>query len=195
MQIIYTHGFNSGPSTGSGKKLREAFPDLPLTVLTYDSAWDFNRIFAKLVNEAAAILKNGPAVLAGSSLGGYYTARLADSFNLPCVLVNPCNDPQASLAQFLGENHSFEDNHAWQFTQDVLESYEPLNPAQLAPAERLVIIGKNDEVLDPAANMVFWKDYARLASSEDGHSVASFAPFKTEMRKIFAAAEKAWQGA
>lgn len=185
MQLIYTHGFNSGPSSASGRKLRKAFPDMPVTVFSYDSALDFPTIYAHLKSGAQKISANGPTALVGSSLGGYYTARLASDLGLPCVLVNPCNNPSEALKEFVGNNVSFEDEHHWVFTRQALESYEALDPAKLALVPRLVIVGRNDILLDPLENAAFWHDYATVAMTEDEHSIASFEPLKKQMLEIF----------
>ncbi len=172
MRLIYIHGFNSGPSSSSGRKLRETFPDMPVTVLAYDSALDFPAIFAQLKSAAQKLTAQGPTAMLGSSLGGYYAAQLASDLGLPCVLVNPCNNPPQALKEFVGKNVSFEDEHAWNFTKK-------------APVPRLVIIGRNDILLDPLENAAFWKDYARVAMSDDEHSIASFEPLKQQMLEIF----------
>ncbi len=185
MRLIYIHGFNSGPSSSSGRKLRETFPDMPVTVLAYDSALDFPAIFAQLKSAAQKLAAQGPTAMLGSSLGGYYAAQLASDLGLPCVLVNPCNNPPQALKEFVGKNVSFEDEHAWIFTKKALESYEPLEATKLAPVPRLVIIGRNDILLDPLENAAFWKDYARVAMTDDEHSIASFEPLKQQMLEIF----------
>lgn len=185
MQLIYTHGFNSGPSSSSGRKLRQTFPDMPLTVLSYDSALDFPAIYAQLKGEAQKIKAKGPTAMVGSSLGGYYTALLSSDLGLPCVLVNPCNNPPLALKEFVGKNVSFEDEHPWVFTKKALESYKSLDAAKLAPVPRLVIVGRNDILLDPLDNAAFWNGYAKVAMTDDEHSIASFEPLKKQILEIF----------
>ncbi len=182
MQICYIHGFNSGPSTRSGQKLRECFPGVHVKVLSYDSAWSCHKIQQTL--EANMKKVAGPIILVGSSLGGYHAARLAGKLGLPSVLVNPCNNPPKSLRQFLGENVSYEDAHRWNFTKEVLESYEPLDLGRLGRLPELVVIGLRDELLNPEENTRFWEGHVRMAFTDDSHSIESFEPVKDEMLKM-----------
>lgn len=178
MVIVYIHGFNSGPSTASGKNLRKCFPDADLRVMDYDSAHSFYQIYAKLRRELGELPTGEKKLLAGSSLGGYYAALLGNDLKLPTVIANPCNDPRKSLEQFLGQNVSFEDNHPWTFTREALESYAPLRPDTFAMTPALVIIGRNDCLLNPAENEKFWRDYSKIILTGDEHSIASFEPLR-----------------
>ncbi len=79
MRLIYIHGFNSGPSSSSGKEnCGKLSPDMPVTVLAYDSALDFPAIFAQLALpkvDSARGQRPCWAVL----LGGYCAAQLASA--------------------------------------------------------------------------------------------------------------------
>lgn len=182
MRIIYIHGFNSGPSTASGKKLRECFPEIPVDVLSYDCGLDCGEIYASLLEQAKKL--PGLSLVAGGSLGGYYAARLASDLELPAVLVNPCNNPAKSLAAFVGENISFEDGKPWEFTPKALQSYAPLDASGLARRPRLVIIGRNDSLLDPLANEAFWRDHAEIVLTDDEHSIAGFGSFRQKILEL-----------
>lgn len=189
MRFLYIHGFNSGPSTSSGKKLRECFDGIPVDVLSYDYSLESGEIYANLLDMAQKA--SGVSLIVGGSLGGYYAARLASDLEMPCVLVNPCNNPAKSLAPFVGENISFEDNHAWEFTPGALKSYQPLDAARLARVPRLVIIGRNDSLLDPVENAAFWRDHAEVVLTEDEHSIAGFEPFRQKILELAQAFGKA----
>ena len=47
------------------------------------------------------IKEQQPALLAGTSMGGYYALKLAELTGIPCLAVNACFEPALSLSKYL----------------------------------------------------------------------------------------------
>ena len=86
----------------------------------------------------------------GSSLGGFYAARLSAHWGVPAVLINPAVLPSRDLTRYIGEHPVWQDPSQSIFFEPayvqelkILESQPlPTRPATLA------MIAKGDEVLD-----------------------------------------------
>ena len=94
----------------------------------------------------------------GSSLGAIMPRSWPATAVCRAFWSIPATIRPGSEEEFVGKNVSFEDGHAWIFHKKALESYEPLEATKLAPVPRLVIIGRNDILLDPLGKTpLFWK--------------------------------------
>lgn len=185
MIIYYVHGFNSGPNSSTGKKLVKEFPDDSVKILAYDSSSPFEENLTLLAERIAKDSDSGEdAIIVGASLGGYYAAWLAEKFALPAVLINPVYSPAEILGKFVGENASFEDGHKWELTKDLVGSYKPLELVNHRSYPKIVLIGKNDDVIDPEKNISFWQGKGKIVETDDGHSIASFEPIKKRMQEL-----------
>lgn len=184
MQIYFMHGFNSGPNSSTGKMIKKDLGDkYAIRILSYDSSKTFQENFKQLIKE---INGNDPPIFIGTSLGAYYAYHLANYFQTKCVLLNPCITPKETLEKFRGENTSFEDGHKWTLTNDAINSYAPINQIPFDGIHRFVVIGENDEVIDPIKNRDFWKINADVyILQNEGHSISSIISIKNELESFF----------
>lgn len=107
-------------------------------------------------------------ILIGSSLGGFYVERLGLTLEISQmnqhignVLINPCNNPKEQLKQFLGKTKSFETGKEWEFTKEILNSYD-YKDTRVYTIDRIVIIGEKDEVIDSFGNYEYWENKADI---------------------------------
>jgi predicted esterase YcpF (UPF0227 family) len=144
--LIYIHGFGSSGKSGKAMLLRKHLlegviaPSLPPIP---DLAVDTLEQIVSCIQQCEA-----PFFFAGSSLGGYYAAYLADKYDTKAVLINPSVKPYRTLAAHIGLNHSYYDFSDYEFTQkhiDTLRKYDVKNPD---PSRYLLLLQTGDEVLD-----------------------------------------------
>ena len=78
MRLIYLHGFASGPGGTKGQFFHARFAEMGLQLEIPDLAPDFTHLtVTSMLGIVDALLADGPAVLLGSSLGGYVATLAA----------------------------------------------------------------------------------------------------------------------
>jgi alpha-beta hydrolase superfamily lysophospholipase len=84
MQLAYFHGFASGPQSTKAQYFRARLAEVGATVELPDLAPDFTHLtITGMLRIVDGILARGPAVLMGSSLGGYLAALAAARTSAP----------------------------------------------------------------------------------------------------------------
>ena len=167
--ILYLHGFLSAPQS---KKAQQ-------TIAYCDQKGMADRIHvpalmqgpAATIDELSELIKSLPGDslgLIGSSLGGYYATYLAESFNLPAVLINPAVGPFESWESHLGEHNNYFSDHVHVVTPRYIEELQSLerNPLQF-PANFMVMVQTGDETLDYREAVSKFSD-SRLVIRENG---------------------------
>ena len=169
--IAYIHGFNSSAASRTLGLLRQVFPRV--AGLEYPSGGRFSDNLASLAAQARARLADdGPCLLVGSSLGGFYASQAAAILGCPCALFNPVVRPAEALRQFLGRNTHFHTGAQWEFTPAMLESYAAFPDTRTVNIPRFLVLGRQDEVLDPQCARDYWQGHARIHETDDAHSLA-----------------------
>ena len=153
--LLYLHGFRSSPHSVKAKKMAAIVqrdypgvtwwcPQLPPSperamaqVMAEISAWPDSARF------------QGMAVV-GSSLGGFYATRVAETMACKAVLLNPAIDPARDLRAHVGEQTAW---HApadtFFFQPEFIGQLQALEAGPLEDLKRyLAVIAKGDEVLD-----------------------------------------------
>ena len=186
--LFFIHGFNSCAASNTFRLLRAAFPGA--LALEYPSHGFFADNRALLLRQAQAALtapveqgeraaKVPALVVAGSSLGGFYAAQLAaqlaraGEYRVGCVLFNPVVEPASALRPFLGLNTHFYTGERWEFTRAMLDSYALFDDPRPHLANTLLVLGRNDALLDPSLARAYWQGKARIHETDDGHSLAA----------------------
>ena len=174
--ILYLHGFLSAPQS---KKAQQ-------TIAYCDQKGMADRIHvpalmqgpAATIDELSELIKSLPGDslgLIGSSLGGYYATYLAESFNLPAVLINPAVGPFESWESHLGEHNNYYSDHVHVVTPRYIEELRSLekNPLQY-PENFMVMVQTGDETLDYREAVSKFSD-SRLVIRENGdHSYQGY---------------------
>jgi len=167
--IIYLHGFNSTGNSAKGQFLKDHLPDIPVLTPTYQH--DPETAIASLERLVGENLQqNQPLMLVGSSLGGFYTQYLSHQFNLKAVLINPALMPLVTLHDYLGENTNFYTGETYTLTQAHLDALQALDvPDPCAePVPTLLLLDKNDEVLDYRIAAERYRHFAEVVIFEGG---------------------------
>jgi predicted esterase YcpF (UPF0227 family) len=85
----------------------------------------------------------------GSSLGGYYSTWLAETFDLKGVLVNPAVVAHLSLKDFVGPQRWLYTGESFEFTLEHVEELRAIAVPVLAKPQRFwLLVEEADETLD-----------------------------------------------
>lgn len=149
--IVYFHGY--GSSAKSDKvELLKAVKDSE--VFAYDINIDPSISLKELSDQIDLMLLDHPhenteIVFVGTSLGAWYAAELAYVYGVKAVLINPCFEPQKSLAKY-------------GVKQEILNKYRNIK----LTTDMIVFIALDDEVLD-------YTEFCKNTNIEEVH----FVPF------------------
>ena len=148
MNIIYLHGFQSGPYSIKGQMLKQYFlgcegvdvilPDLNMPPLT---------VIEKL---SEMILSMKDVVLVGSSLGGFYATQLVAKHRIPAVLINPAMQPWHLFRNLFSlVQMPYQVTKNWSLDEKQLDQLEHIAAPFVQDADKImVLLQQGDEVLD-----------------------------------------------
>jgi predicted esterase YcpF (UPF0227 family) len=146
--ILYLHGFTSGPQSHKaqalGARMRERglgdkflSPQLPASPRQ------------AIALASGLIATHGVSTVVGSSLGGYYSTYLAETFALKAVLVNPAVVAHLALKDYVGPQRWLYTNEAFEFTLEHVEELRAIDvPAPSHPQRFWLLVEEGDETLD-----------------------------------------------
>ena len=146
--ILYLHGFTSGPQSNKaqalGARMRERglgekflSPQLPASPC------------AAIALAEDLIRRHGVTTVVGSSLGGYYSTYLAETFDLKAVLVNPAVVAHLSLQRYIGPQQWLYTGERFDFTLEHVDELRAIAVPVLAKPERFwLLVEEGDETLD-----------------------------------------------
>lgn len=174
--ILYLHGFTSSPLSGKAVATKCHFGRKGVRVYAPDLTWP-PKVTDQLLDRFAAMIE-GPWAVFGSSLGGFYAARLAHRHNVPAVLLNPCTNPWDAIPAFVGVH----DIYGWphrkiEVTPDFREDFLELaceTPLTLAAEKRLLVLSDQDEVLDRNEALRLYGDENLIVSHDDCHQLQHY---------------------
>ncbi len=167
MKALYIHGFNSAGFGGKVDDFRRVMgaqhvisPNLPT-----------QPVFAlELLNDLVSALKPGGVFLVGSSLGGYYSLRLAFDHQVKAVLINPAlKEVAPGLRSYLGTQTNYKTGESYQWTESDLEALQAMELKdsdwpELKPCVR-AYLDRDDELLPASRHAEFLQNqgiYTRL---------------------------------
>lgn len=146
--ILYLHGFTSGPQSHKaqalGARMRERglgekfiCPQLPASPRE------------AIALAEGLIARHGVSTVVGSSLGGYYSTYLAESFDLKAVLVNPAVVAHLSLKDYVGPQRWLYTGEPFEFTLRHIEELRAIEVPVLGKPQRFwLLVEEGDETLD-----------------------------------------------
>ncbi len=146
--ILYLHGFTSGPQSHKaqalGARMRErglseyfVCPQLPASPRE------------AIALATSLITYHGVTTVVGSSLGGYYSTYLAETFDLKAVLVNPAVVSHLSLKDFVGPQRWLYSGESFEFTCEHVEELRAIDVPVLSQPQRFwLLVEQGDETLD-----------------------------------------------
>ena len=165
--IINFHGFNSAGSNNAYAHLSMYFmPEIQVISEDYtvhhfsQGIQDIHQTLFKagVVNHDGELITDQPLLFCGSSTGALYAEHFAKRYHGKVALINPLTDPWL-LAHVLGRNTNFINDREYLFTRAQLNSFEALDRGLSTP--RLIMVEKNDPVLDHRLTRKFYKGHGR----------------------------------
>lgn len=195
-RVLYLHGFNSSPESSKARSLvhycRERFPRREVIVpqLSHDPA--------KAVAMMEGIMRGKrPALLVGSSLGGYYATYLVDKFaaqlpQMKAALINPAVSPWRTLSrEFLGWHRNPYTGEEYELLPRHVDVLRTLEVERVSPERFLLLAQTGDEVLDYGLAVAKYAG-ARMIVQDGGNH--AFDNFEAVLPDIFAFADKTISG-
>ena len=172
MKYFYIHGLMA-TGQSSAKELNRVLGS-HVAVLP----WDYTKCFEENFEKLSTILEQekDDFILMGSSMGGFYANALANKFLVSCALFNPVNNPQELLKEV--KNIDYYKNGIEKLTEEVINSYK-IQKDVLLP--RVIVIGKNDDIVNPDENIKHWSGRCYLKIVEEGHKIKNFDVFKQDI--------------
>ena len=142
INILYIHGYNSSSTSPSVKiaQLENEFKTIYRIAPDYDLGYE--SALKEVLDFVEQIKSEGSVVgaLVGTSMGGYLAADVSQKLVIPYVSINPCIYPSLSLEKY-------------GLIGDELHSYPDFSVDSVASG--LVLLGMQDNVIDPHETMIF----------------------------------------
>ncbi len=168
--VYLLHGFATAPKYPSEKAdALEVALKLPVKQIGYDSAG----CYADNIAALRAQVDTPAGFFVGTSLGGFYAARLAeyyyDEFAAPPIMLNPCHNPFAIMHEALGQHINYVTNQTFEFTRQALESYRdvPFMDEKIH-MPRYVLLNMDDELIDAHETKGLYGQKLKLISFPHG---------------------------
>lgn len=138
-KILYIHGFASSFKPNSEKILGLKRLGEVLGV-NLDYTESPGVVFRKI---EAVVQREHVDVLAGTSLGGYWSAKVGTALKLPFVAMNPAIEPGKTLRKYIGRGETYfgESYYLKEITVDAYEDF-PLS------GNGLILLDLEDDVLN-----------------------------------------------
>ena len=149
MRLIYFHGFASGPNGSKVDILRRAgftvsAPDIDIDP---DIAEPYLIEFIRQ-EEIKYNSIDKRCTFIGTSLGGFWAARMGELFEDAAVLINPAMHPEVSLRKFIGPYTNYSTGEQKMLTAEIVDKYASY-PSAGSDRYRRYFIAEHDTKLDP----------------------------------------------
>jgi predicted esterase YcpF (UPF0227 family) len=127
----------------------------------------------RLLDELAAAHPH--ALLAGSSLGGYYATWLAERHALRAVLINPAVRPYDLLEGHVGSQKNLHTGEEYEFTPAHVAELRALEVAAITPQRYLLMVETGDELLDYRHAVARYRGAQQCVIEGGDHGFSDFA--------------------
>ena len=171
MRLMYIHGYDSTGQAVKAQLLQKMFPQHNVVAPTFD----YNTLLPQQVFQQLRDLidTEHPALILGSSTGGYYALCCTAFYDGPVWCVNPVRDILATIQKLTASTEALQ-HVAPQTIEQVLSAYRQFNQAlfqQLHPRNGQLhfalstddeLLGDHHPLLDrfPNHGSVVWKDHS-----------------------------------
>ena len=147
--LLMLHGFKSAMPNHDLRVMHRAFADVyTVAGFNYDytdpaaNVMEFDALFARF-------LDGRRVTVIGTSLGGFWADFVANRFDVDgVIMVNPSVKPVETMRRNLGENFSRKRQEHFTVTEDHMTAYAALEDAGRPGVRRLVLLTKDDAILD-----------------------------------------------
>ncbi len=150
--VIYLHGLGSSGQASTALSLRKSGLDIFAPDYSPQHYQDSITRLQQLISQQQ------PALLVGTSMGGYYALKLTELTGLPCLAINACFEPALSLSKYLQQPaEDYANGGVIQFSPPMLHAFTPLS-STVKPQG--IIIGKGMRVFQRSINRHFVSKWA-----------------------------------
>jgi predicted esterase YcpF (UPF0227 family) len=176
LKIIYLHGFNSSSNSKKAKIFKNSkfvvssgikvfFPDLPVSpkeaiknILGLAKSCDFK------------------VSLIGSSLGGFYSTYIADTYNLKSININPVvPNHLKDMKDLIGNHQNYQTDESYLFSEEMYEYLHKIKIKKLKyPLNHLSLIQLEDEVLNHFKTLSYYKNSNLCVEKDGSHEYKEF---------------------
>ena len=122
MIVIYFHGFASGPNTKKVSLLKESGFNVVAPRIDIDPRIA-EKYLVDFIMDTILDNENERIILVGTSLGGFWAARMNTYFDIETVLINPALTPEKSLKRFLGAYTDYDTRETKVLTSETVSKY------------------------------------------------------------------------
>ena len=173
--LIYLHGFRSAPSSHKARLLAKRLTERGLADRFWCEQLPVSPAEAIRTVEQAINASPEPAVLVGSSLGGYYATWLAEKHDIKAALINPAAHAAEILAPWTGPHTNLYTGENFELTRQHIEELEDLWIPELTRPERFwLIVETGDEVIDYRDAVTRYAGARQTITEGGDHSLQSF---------------------
>ncbi len=176
-RVVYLHGFNSSPDSQKARLFvdychRHGSAEVLVPSLPHDPA-----LAMQLLEGCVGAAAVRPALLVGSSLGGYYATWLAERYGLKAALINPAVAPCDHLgAKFIGRQRNYYTGEEYDFTAEHVEALRGFAVTEVKDAARyLLLVQTGDEVLDYRLALRLYAGCHLVVQQGGNHGFENFA--------------------
>jgi predicted esterase YcpF (UPF0227 family) len=167
--LVYLHGLNSSSRSHKAGVLRERLAPWPVLAPSYP-AHRPDQAVAALTAVFREIREQGPPLVVGSSMGGFYGLYLARHFRFSHLfLINPALTPWDLLPQYQGLTQTTAAGEEYVIDRALIEStrkYGVEDPCDGAPTT--LFLDRGDEVIDYRIAEDLYRDCGRLMIFDGG---------------------------
>ena len=187
-RIYYFHGFASTAKSWKVQLLKkhvEKEPKISLTVPTLPvNPMEVKEVFGKFVSDYGK-----PALVIGSSLGGFYARYVSALYDMPAVLINPSIFPWRTLSVCIGLNTRYYTGETFEWKREYLDSLKEMNDEieGVDPKHHHLhfFLATDDEVLDHAKIPELFPGAAAIRFFDNcKHSFERFPEIIPEIEKL-----------
>lgn len=148
--VVYFHGFASSPDTSKVAQLKAAGFKVVAPSINIDPDIAEHELTLFIKNELHKDFgqrePSDPIIFVGTSLGGFWAARMAEKFDCPSVLINPAMHPEVSLQQYIGDNESYKDGKSFHLSKETVQKYKKYSNFT-SDSHRTYFVAKNDDIV------------------------------------------------
>ena len=183
MRLLYLHGFRSSPAIDKAQTVAQYCVEhkLPPPIILQLPISPLESI--QLCEQLIAEQKT--SAVCGSSLGGFYALYLAEKYGLRCGLINPAITPWGDLErednqrQYRIEELDQSSNSHY---IDQLKAY--FTPKLTHPKNVMVLIGTEDEVLNPQQMIAHLAKTQQIIVAGADHSMSDFGGYLPKLMQF-----------
>lgn len=167
--LIYLHGLNASNRSHKALVLNERLGADQVLAPSYP-AQQPDAAIAKLSELFSNRIGEGPPIVVGSSMGGFYGQYLARQFTFAHLfLINPALTPWDLLHEYVGQSQTTAYGETYIIDQDLAEStrkYRIADPCDGVPTT--LFLDRGDEVIDYGIAESLYRDCGTLMIFDGG---------------------------